>query len=378
MCDVKQLKALASLALAACLLSSCGLERALNAPRAERVPGLDGETEPQPTPTAQAWEAGREEPVPEEEQNVSFSTYLGKTVGEAERDLGSYYSVDVYEGSTLIRYDLMGVCFLFGAVVDSVTDDLVIRQMFVTKRQPVLYTLMGAMTYPEIRKAVFGRAEVPAPENYFNYMSSEWEYSTSFSYRGYEVTYTWRDDPERTPSESVYVTKSDVELTPPSVPAVPAGPPENTGRIDEPFASQGLFCGPGWFEGVMGSAFYVPEGFVQQGNEGPAAGSEMHTYRFRNNALGMEISVFECTLLALPIDVAQEYAAASSADGVTYATSGNGYYVVSGYSDSETIYYTRVDYNESFYYNLDYRYPAANADACEEILLAFLSDYSAG
>ena len=84
---------------------------------------------------------------------------------------------------------------------------------------------------------------------------------------------------------------------------------------------------------------------------------------------------------SLPItaaDVPAEYKSASSAEGVTYAASGTGYYVVSGTGDDDSIYYTRVDYNEDYYASLSFDYPTENGEACEKILLEFLKDYSAG
>lgn len=150
--------------------------------------------------------------------------------------------------------------------------------------------------------------------------------------------------------------------------------------IDNNNSSQShiLFSGPGWFEGVMGSKFYVPADFVQEIYEGTAKMPGMYTYSFQNVETNMKISVFETTFVALPmIDVSKEYETASSAKGVTYATSGKGYYVVSGYCDDDAIYYTRVDYNEDFYTSLEFTYPTENADACEKVLLEFLKDYSA-
>lgn len=106
----------------------------------------------------------------------------------------------------------------------------------------------------------------------------------------------------------------------------------------------------------------------------------MYRYSFRSDELDMNISVFECTFLAISImaeDIPEEYKSALSSEGITYATSGNGYYVVSGYYGDKRIYYFRVDYNEDFYTSLDFDYPIKNADACEKVLLEFLKDYSA-
>ena len=154
--------------------------------------------------------------------------------------------------------------------------------------------------------------------------------------------------------------------------------PNDGGDLPE---AQSLFNGLEWFEGVIGCKFNVPEGFTQQTDEGLISGPGMYRYSFRSDELDMNISVFECTFLALPItaaDVPAEYKSASSAEGVTYAASGTGYYVVSGTGDDDSIYYTRVDYNEDYYASLSFDYPTENGEACEKILLEFLKDYSAG
>lgn len=118
----------------------------------------------------------------------------------------------------------------------------------------------------------------------------------------------------------------------------------------------------------MGCKFNVPESFTQQMDEGLVSGPGMYRYSFHSDKLDMNISVSECIFEALPIsaaDIPAEYKSASSAEGVTYAASGTGYYVVSGYRGGETVYYTRVDYNENVYTGLDFVYPTENADTCK-------------
>lgn len=185
-----------------------------------------------------------------------------------------------------------------------------------------------------------------------------------------------------------YTQNSDVNSIPfgPTQGVVPAdGSSDAAYSLENPIdgsdlsKTQILFSGPGWFEGVMGCKFNVPEGFTQQSDEDLMRGMGMHRYSFYSDELNMRISVFECTFEALPIgpeDIPQEYNSASMAEGVTYATSGKGYYVISGYYGNGSIYYSRVDYDEDFYTSLNFEYPSDNADACEEVLLAFLDDYS--
>lgn len=158
----------------------------------------------------------------------------------------------------------------------------------------------------------------------------------------------------------------------PEPPTNPPAPPEITQAAAEPE----LFCGPGWFEGVMGSRFYLPEGFVQQSPEGYMLLPGTHTYVFLNDQLGMKIDVLECTLDSLIMTPQEDYKGRASQEGVTYATAGNGYYVVSGYSDNQNIYYIRADHDQSFYHSVSFYYPVDYSGACEEILLEFLRNYS--
>lgn len=171
---------------------------------------------------------------------------------------------------------------------------------------------------------------------------------------------------------------AETEFRPTQAPVQPIETPVITEAVYDPDDVQEPFYGLGWFQTVMGSTLYLPGGFVQQSTDGYMKAPGTHTYVFWNNALGMKIEVFECTRDFLPVTPAEDYQRASSAAGVTYATARNSFYVVSGYSDSKNIYYTRVDYNEEFYHSLSFYYPTANADACEEILLEFLNDYSIG
>lgn len=306
--------------------------------------------------------------------------YIGKTVGDIVQDLGNEYVVDYYEGSTMICYP-DGLWFLFGSVEDTITDDLIIRQMISSEPYPAVYGLTGCMTYPEIEEAVGSESKIPQPDYYYSLVDEAWEYTLAFIYHEYCVSYTWLDDPETTPSIFMGVWKQDVEFLKPDDPPENPDPPNEPDFDSEPPEPEDegeLFCGPGWFEGVMGSQFYVPEGFVQQ-DFTPALG---YYYSFKNDELGMSISVHEMTFEMLGIDssaMVDEYTSREADDSVTYATSGNNFYVVSGYYDPErdaTIYYSRVDYNDMFRYEVEFLYPNTWAEEGEEILLEFLKNYS--
>lgn len=374
----KWLKTIMIFILAAALLASCGSDHTPALRRAES-PSATQETEKTP-PSDQG--AALEEPEPDADQETFPASYIGKTVGDVVRDFGDEYIVEYLEGSTMIGYpdDLW---FLFGTTVDTITDDLVIRQIMAAGRYPVVYDLTGSLTYSEIVEAVGGEADVPPSERYFDEIYQAWETFTEFSYREYHLSYSWENDTEEVPASFVHVYKLDVDsiVLGPETGSASAGDTSAAGspagNVKDDGAGQGsqdFFEGPGQFEGVMGCKFNVQEGFTQQSDEGLVRGPGMYRYSFYSDELDMRISVFECSFEALPIgaeDVPQEYRSASAAEGVTYTTSGEGYYVVSGYHGEESIYYTRVDYDEGFYTRLDFEYPSDNADACERVLLAF-------
>lgn len=381
----KQLKIMIILALGSFLLSSCGSSQTPVPPQTAPPASIQKAEETQSLDQ----DAAFEEPEPDADQETFPASYIGKTVSDVVRDFGDEYVVDYFEGSTMIGYPDV-LWFLFGTAVDTITDDLVIRQIMAAGRYPVVYDLTGSMSYSEIVEAVGEEAEVPPPERYFDEVYQAWETFTEFSYREYHLYYSWEGDTAERPTSFVHVYKLDVDsiVLGPETGSASAGDTSAAGSLAENVkddgagqGSQDFFEGPRQFEGVMGCKFNVPEGFTQQSDEGLVRGPGMYRYSFYSDELDMSISVFECSFEALPIgaeDVPQEYRSASAAEGVTYTTSGEGYYVVSGYHGEKSIYYTRVDYDEGFYTSLDFEYHSDNADPCEKVLLEFLDGYSAG
>ena len=125
--------------------------------------------------------------------------------------------------------------------------------MIASKQYPAVYGLAGSMTYLEIVAAVGEEAEVPMPDYYYSQIDDEWEYMIGFIYRGYDLLYTWLEDPENALSASVWVTKQDVDaLKPNDQPANP-DPPKEPDYDDLPEQEPELFLGPEWFDGVMGT-----------------------------------------------------------------------------------------------------------------------------
>jgi len=305
-----------------------------------------------------------------EPEDGSLASYIGKTVGDVLRDFGDGYMLDEFSGSTIIIYP--EAAFLLGRVVKSLSDDMMIFIVIGYGEENALHGLCGAMTYPELAEAVGPEIKLDQPKFLYIELEEISYYSLEFQYNGYLLSYSWTNDPQTTASYSVYITKPD---------EFPLSDAQNAAMPSEPDTAPSdkieYYPAEGWFDGVF-SRFYVPEGFVRVVNRDWARGMGMHFYFFQNDELNMEISVFGCTFAALPIDVSEEYESLRTDSSVTYSTSGDGFYVVSGYTNDETIYYTRVDYNEAFYHSVEFTYPTDDADACEEILLAFLDNYTVG
>ena len=102
-----------------------------------------------------------------EPQSDFRAQYIGRTVGDVVQLLGNEYTVDHYEGSTMIGYP-GNLWFLFGSTEDTITDDLIIRQMITSEEYPAVYALTGSMTYPEILEAVDEETDIPQHSSYYS------------------------------------------------------------------------------------------------------------------------------------------------------------------------------------------------------------------
>lgn len=188
----KLLKIMSLLTLAMVLLASCGSGQTSPAPsRAEQSPSAQKQEEIPAVDQNEVFEASK----PSEDEELFLASYIGNTVGDAVRDFGDEYVMDYYEGSTIITYpDDFG--FLFGTTVDTITDDLVIRQVVAVGQHPVVYDLTGSMTYSEIVETVGGETNVPPQDRFFNEIYQEWETVLEFTYREYRLIYFGEDGAE--------------------------------------------------------------------------------------------------------------------------------------------------------------------------------------
>ena len=142
-------------------------------------------------------------------------SYIGKTVGDVKRDFGTDYQVAYFEAAPYISYDTGNAFALAGGFVfpEDITDDIVISNIATTSNEYAVYNFSGAMTYPEIVNTVKGEITLDLPEYYpaLDILDSPWDYSLSFTYRGYSLTFGWFDDPETTRSDVLFVERLDFD-----------------------------------------------------------------------------------------------------------------------------------------------------------------------
>lgn len=182
-------------------------------------------------------------------------------------------------------------------------------------------------------------------------------YFTFFYHDTIRLDFLWLEgsDCQTDPADAVTVIQADAAPEA-STPQPPAGESSAAGS----------------FEGVMGSRFVVPEGFVQRSVR-PAMG---YLYSFYREDLDMELSVWECSQISVPTTAEEDYNALCDSPDVevTYATQKGNKYVVSGYQGEDIFY--RVHYGGDIRYSVSFTYPKANAASCNPIVDAFMPTFS--
>ena len=169
-------------------------------------------------------------------------------------------------------------------------------------------------------------------------------------------------DCQTDPADAVTVIRADAALE-------TSAPPEQEPELQPP-AEESPAAGS--FEGVMGSRFVVPEGFVQISVR-PAMG---YLYSFYREDLDMNLSVWECSQVFVPTTAEEDCNALCDSPDVevTYATQKGNKYVVSGYQGEDIFY--RVHYGGDIRYSVSFTYPKANAASCNPIVDAFMPTFS--
>lgn len=133
----------------------------------------------------------------------------------------------------------------------------------------------------------------------------------------------------------------------------------------------------GWIDADM-VRFYVPEKFVESDYEGHAKAPGMRSYSYTRSDLNMSIDV--ACLNAPEINIGENwfedsYDYYSQTDGVTYNTSAENSFTVSGLS-GDNVYYIHEVRIGDWGIEVSINYPAANKNECDRIVEDFMKNLS--
>ena len=137
---------------------------------------------------------------------VEYAKYIGKTVSDVSKALGSNYEADYLNGGFAMCYDSSGLYFFMDDSEDygTMIDDCVIVEEYLYSGK-ALGKLFANMTFPEIKNAVGDSVSLNEPEYFYNEEDQCYEYYLSFDYSGYTFAYWWYDDPDMVKSDFVDV-----------------------------------------------------------------------------------------------------------------------------------------------------------------------------
>ena len=133
----------------------------------------------------------------------------------------------------------------------------------------------------------------------------------------------------------------------------------------------------GWIDADM-VRFYVPEKFVESDYEGHAKAPGMRSYSYTRSDLNMSIDV--ACLTAPEINIGENWLEDSydyynQTEGITYNTSSENSFTVSGLSGDNVYYIHEVRIGDRGI-EVSINYPAANKDMCDKILEDFMKNLS--
>ena len=133
----------------------------------------------------------------------------------------------------------------------------------------------------------------------------------------------------------------------------------------------------GWIDAEM-ARFYVPEKFVESDYEDHAKAPGMRSYSYTRSDLNMSIDV--ACLTAPEINIGENWLEDSydyynQTEGITYNTSSENSFTVSGLSGDNVYYIHEVRIGDRGI-EVSINYPAANKDMCDKILEDFMKNLS--
>lgn len=133
----------------------------------------------------------------------------------------------------------------------------------------------------------------------------------------------------------------------------------------------------GWIDAGV-ARFYVPEKFVESDYEGHAKAPGMRSYSYTRSDLNMSIDV--ACLTAPKINIGENWLEDSydyynQTEGITYNTSSENSFTVSGISGDNVYYISEVRVGDQGI-EVSINYPAANKAECDRILEDFMKNLS--
>lgn len=133
----------------------------------------------------------------------------------------------------------------------------------------------------------------------------------------------------------------------------------------------------GWIDAEI-ARFYIPEKFVESDYEGHAKAPGMRSYSYTRSDLNMSIDI--ACLTAPEINIGENWLEDSydyynQTDGITYNTSSENAFTVSGLS-GDNVYYIHEERIGDQGIEVSINYPAANKNECDRILEDFMKNLS--
>lgn len=158
----------------------------------------------------------------------------------------------------------------------------------------------------------------------------------------------------------------DAQVTVQPAPAAPGTP------VQTPAENQGAASEK--FTGVMGSAFLVPEGFIQL-DESPSIG---YQYTFWHPEHEIRIVVYEIAPGYIPEGAYEtDYQIAKTNPDVTYFNEGKNWFVQSGYNNNgEEIFYSKESSTDSGLKTFWISYPTARREFGDAVTAEFEANFS--
>lgn len=155
---------------------------------------------------------GNMQAVVTKDSNNSYKVladYIGKTVGDVKAEYGMAYTFIGYSGSSMMDYQNLKIAFLLDGYYEKVSNNNKINYAISYGDKEAIAGLNGNMKYSEIVNAVGASVNIGNPERWYNEENARWEYSLSFVFKGYNINFSWTDNPNTTRCTAIYVSKAN-------------------------------------------------------------------------------------------------------------------------------------------------------------------------